>query len=133
MLFPLIVKDPSTKTKVIYWIQTNVINTAWPQMSYKQTFVVNIICKSNGCIYISFTLVNPITNTTQKQTGRLSACRVNDLLQQKKKKQEVLRQELQINHQDLYEHSIFAVILSFQSTGGAIMTDMLRLIYSATL
>lgn len=51
----------------------------------------------------------------------------------KKKKQEVLRQELQINHQDLYEHSIFIVILCFQSTDGAIMTDMLRLTYSATL
>lgn len=43
-----------------------------------------------------FTLMNPLTNTTQEQTGTFSVSRVNDRLKQNKK-QEVLSQELQIN------------------------------------
>lgn len=41
--------------------------------------------------------MNPTTNTTQKQTGMVTAYRVNDLLRQNKK-QEVPSQELQINY-----------------------------------
>lgn len=56
-----------------------------------------------------FTLMNPLTNTTQEPTGTVSVSRVNDLLKQNKK-QEVLSQELQINSRNT--RSAFSQMLS---------------------